>query len=101
MEEGSGILQNLLQDYLSNTKSLRYSYQWLNDDLTMLLFRTQFGKDYYYDLSDDEKQQFQNNFSVFTDFGGIDEDNLDELKASLLQQISYFTPNEIEQLEGV
>lgn len=100
----SSILQNILQDYLSSTKSLKYSYSWINDDLRSLLFRTQFGKDCYYDLSDDDKKQFMKDFHIFYQFDDIyemDEDNLDELKDNLLKQLSYFTRNEIDQLEGI
>lgn len=90
--------QSILQNYMSETMSLRVAYDWINNDLCRLLYQTRFGKECLFDMTDEEKQQYINAYSIFEDYEKIDIHDLQMQKCSLLEQMSYFTSDELNEL---
>lgn len=89
---------SILQNYMSETMPLRYAYDWINNDLCRLLYRTRFGKECLFDMTDEEQQQYSDAYSIFEDYETIDVHDLQMQKHSLLEQLSYFTPDQLNQL---
>ena len=90
--------QNILEKYISEELSLQETYDWINNDLCGLLYRTRFGRSYLIDMTEDELHQYYSSYSIFEDYEKIDINDLQILKHSLLEQLSYFTPEELNQL---
>lgn len=90
--------QSILQKYISDRLSLRQSYDWINNDLCRLLYQTRFGKECFFDMTAEEQEQYSNAYSIFEDYETIDIHDLQMQKCSLLEQISYFNPEQLDQL---
>ena len=90
--------QSILQNYMSETMSLRVAYDWINNDLCRLLYQTRFGKECFFDMTAEEQEQYSNAYSIFEDYETIDIHDLQMQKCSLLEQISYFNPDQLDQL---
>ena len=90
--------QSILQNYMSETIPLQHAYDWINNDLCRLLYQTRFGKECLFDMTDEEKQQYINAYSIFEDYEKIDIHDLQMQKCSLLEQMSYFTPDQLDIL---
>ena len=90
--------QNILEKYILEDLSLKQKYDLINNDLCGLLYRTRFGRSYLIDMTEEELNQYYSAYSIFADYRNIDMNDLQTLKHSLLEQLSYFTPEEISQL---
>lgn len=75
---------------------IKYTYDWISNDLCGLLYRTRFGKLYLYELSQEEQEEYYSDYKCFEEYFVIDEDDLQMLKHSLLEQLEHFTPNQIQ-----
>lgn len=98
VNHGSEQFYSILQNYMSEGLSLQQSYDWINNDLCRLLYRTRFGKECLFDMTDEEYQQYSDAYSIFEDYETIDIHDLQMQKYSLLEQMTYFTPEQLEQL---
>lgn len=98
MENQSVTFESILQRYMSDTMSLRSSYDWINNDLCRMLFQTRFGKECLFDMTDEEQQQYYNEYPVFEEYETIDIHDNQMQKQSLQEQMTYFTSEQLNQL---
>lgn len=90
--------ETILQRYMSDTMPLRDAYDLINNDLCRLLLQTRFGKEYLFDMTEEEQEQFSSSYALFEDYETLNISDLQMLKHSLQEQMNYFSPQELEQL---
>lgn len=98
MENQSVTFESILQRYMSDTMPLRVVYDWINNDLCRLLYQTRFGKECLFDMTNEEEQQYYNNYPLFDEFETIDIHDHQMQKHSLQEQMTYFTQEQLDRL---